>query len=202
MAEPRDPDRSFFGLPTWVAPLTFLALALIGIFMLFGRNQPSSSGAPVVTPGQASSGDIRAGVPAPDFKATAFDGSTIQLSSLRGKVVLLNFFASWCTECRGEFPDIQSAYRARSGQDFTVLGVNTLETGDGKAFFRELGATFPAVSDPAQGGAGGAIAKAYGIGNGLPVTIFINKDGVVHQVFPGRIDRTNIDAELRAMGVG
>ncbi|MHB8509153.1 MAG: TlpA family protein disulfide reductase [Candidatus Dormibacteria bacterium] len=180
----------------------FLSAALTVLAGCGAAQAPASNVAPPQVQGQAQGGQLKIGQEAPDFTATAFDGSQVRLSSLRGKVVLVNFFASWCTECRAEFPDIQAAYAARNKDGFEVIGVNALETSDGKAFYREMKATYPAVSDPAPGGGGpGPIAAAYGVVSGLPVSAFIDRDGKLHDLLQGRIDSTNIRDELKALGI-
>ena len=136
------------------------------------------------------------GQPAPDFTATAFDGSTVTLSSLRGKVVLINFFASRCTSCAHELPAIQAEYVAHREQGFTVIGVNTLENGDGRAFYRSFGLSFPAVSDPGQPG---PIGGVYHVTNGLPASVFIGKDGRIDLIIPGEITAATVESELRKL---
>jgi peroxiredoxin len=144
------------------------------------------------------------GKPAPEIRGVAFDGTAVDLASVRGKVVLVNFFASWCAECRAEIPDIEQAYMARRSAGFEVIGVNAWENSDGKAFLAGLGGTFPAVADPLPApNRPGAIAASYGLSTqALPVSVFIDRNGNVHQVYPGRIDAGNIASELHQLGIG
>lgn len=153
------------------------------------------SGTPAAGPRAATvaAGHLAEGQAPPDFTASTFDGKTITLSSLKGKAVLLNFFASWCVSCRAEMPAIEAAYRANRDRGFVVVGVNSLESGDGTAFYRELGMTFTAVYDP---GIPGNIAKAYGVTRGLPVSIFINREGRVDLIQVGEMTRPFIEQEL------
>jgi peroxiredoxin len=146
---------------------------------------------------------LQEGKPAPDISAVAFDGSPVRLALLRGKVVLVNFFASWCAECRAEIPDIEKIYQAKRTSGFEVLGVNAWENGDGQGFLRELGGTYPAVADPQPApNQPGPIAARYGLDTqALPVSVFINRSGNVHRVYPGRIGGGNIAAELRQLGI-
>ena len=143
-----------------------------------------------------SGGLAVAGEPAPDFTATAFDGSTVTLSNLRGRVVLVNFFASWCTVCAHELPGIQDEYLAHRAQGFTVVGVNTLENGDGRSFYRSFGLSFPAVSDPGQPG---RIGAAYHVTAGLPASAFIGRDGRTDLIVPGEITTATIESELKKL---
>lgn len=136
------------------------------------------------------------GQPPPDFTATTFDGGKLTLSSLRGKVVMVNFFASWCTSCAHELPGIQSEYRLHAGQGFTVVGVNSLENGDGVAFYHSFGLTFPAVYDP---GNPGRIGAAYHVTNGLPASIFIDRSSRVDAIYPGEVTTATIETELKKL---
>ena len=107
--------------------------------------------------------------------------------------MLINFFASWCTVCEAELPGIEQAYQQNRTAGFTVVGVNTLETGDGPAFYHRMNLTFPAVYDP---GNPGRIGAAYGVTQGLPASVFIDRNGTVQLVQYGPVTRALIDQEL------
>ena len=118
-------------------------------------------------------------------------------------MVLVNFFANWCVECRAEMPAIQQQYSAKRAAGFEVVGVDAYDNTDaGKEFYRQMGATFPAVADPQTGNTPGAIAHAFGIDTpSLPISVFIERDGRIHQVFPGGIDAATIKQQLQQMGI-
>jgi peroxiredoxin len=167
---------------------------IIAVAVALGIGQNAGPGRPgpiTVGPGQLAKGQ-----PPPDFTASTFDGKTLTLSSLKGKPVLINFFASWCTSCRAEMPAIEAAYQAHKDQGFTVVGVNTLESGDGVAFYREMGVTFPAVFDP---GIPGKIGKAYGVTQGLPASIFLDRSGKVDLIQFGGVTRGFVEQELQKL---
>jgi cytochrome c-type biogenesis protein len=113
----------------------------------------------------------------PDTKAPEFSGRTLRdqpvsLAALRGRVVLLNFWATWCLECRPEMPAFEGLHRRFASRGLAILGINTRE--DGKAVRRyaeELGLTFPLVLDR-----DGKIGRLYGV-VGLPTTFLIGRDG-------------------------
>lgn len=193
------------GRRAWLASLG-IALVVIGGFGAFSlyRSRQSASTPPPRVTASGASGSLTPGVPAPDFSAPAFDGGTVSLSALRGKVVLVNFFANWCVECRAEMPAIQERYRAQRAAGFEVVGVDAFDNADdGRAFYHQMGATFPAVADPQEGNRPGAIARAFGIeAPSLPISVFIDRDGRVHQVFPGGIGAADIRDQLRQMGIG
>jgi peroxiredoxin len=192
------------GLGRSIIVRAVLLVTAIAVFLLIvGRGTTTAGHDSGGRTGTAPSQPLQDGRPPPDIRAVAFDGSRVRLSSLRGKVVLVNFFASWCAECRAEIPDIEAVYRAKRSSGFEVIGVNAWENGDGQAFLRGLGGTYAAVADPQPApNRPGPIASSYGLDTqALPVSVFIDKAGNVHGVYPGRIDRQNIDAELRQMGI-
>jgi peroxiredoxin len=116
--------------------------------------------------------DYRAGTHPPDFTGHTADARQLSLSDLRGKVVLLNFWASWCRECRPEMPVLQGLHRELAARGLVIVGINARE--DTRAVARyaeELGLSFPLVLDPA-----GKINTLYGV-IGLPTTFVVARDG-------------------------
>jgi cytochrome c biogenesis protein CcmG/thiol:disulfide interchange protein DsbE len=138
-------------------------------------------------------GTLAQGQSAPDFSAATLQGTRLSLGSLRGRPILINFFASWCTVCEAELPGIEQAYREHRADGFTVVGVNTLENGDGLAFYQRMHLTFPAVYDP---GNPGRIGSAYGVTQGLPASVFVDRSGRVQLIQYGPVSRSLIDQEL------
>lgn len=113
-------------------------------------------------------------VEASSIVGTDPDGNTIRLSDFRGKVVFLNFWATWCVPCRLEMPAMERLYREFRSRGFVVLAVN-LQEGPSpvRAFIRELKLTFPVVLDPK-----GTAATAYLV-RGLPATYLIDRNQVI-----------------------
>jgi cytochrome c biogenesis protein CcmG, thiol:disulfide interchange protein DsbE len=108
----------------------------------------------------------------PEFSGFTADGRTVSLTSLRHNVVLLNFWASWCLECRPEMPMFERLHREFSAQGLAVVGINAREgTSTIREYAKELGLTFPLILDPS-----GKINSAYGV-IGLPTTFLIGRDG-------------------------
>jgi peroxiredoxin len=127
---------------------------------------------------------------APDFEFTLADGTTRKLSDLRGKKVLLNFWASWCGPCREEMPDIQKATQTY-GDKVAVLGVNQREPVDIIASFEnEIKVNFQLVANQ-----NGDIAERYRV-SGLPVSYFINTDGTIGARHIGVMDYATIQQLL------
>jgi thiol-disulfide isomerase/thioredoxin len=114
-----------------------------------------------------------AGQAAPDFEYTLADGSTHKLSDLRGKKVLLNFWATWCAPCRTEMPDLQKVLD-ESGGSIGVLGVNNKEQAELIGpFADELGVGFTLIANPP-----GDIVSRYAV-TFMPTSYFINSDGTI-----------------------
>jgi cytochrome c biogenesis protein CcmG/thiol:disulfide interchange protein DsbE len=112
------------------------------------------------------------GAPAPNFELQTLDGRTVQLADFRGRPVLVNFWASWCTPCRDEFPFLQQL--VNDHKDLVVLGVteDTI-TSDAKAFVRHRHATWPMLADT-----GGQVAREYGV-KPIPQTMFVDRNGTM-----------------------
>jgi thiol-disulfide isomerase/thioredoxin len=108
----------------------------------------------------------------PPFSGGTVDGRQVSMTALRGKVVLVNFWASWCPECRPEMPVFERLHLELGTYGFAVVGVNVRETKDAVArYAKELGLTFPLVLDP-----DGKIGALYGAA-GLPATFLVGRDG-------------------------
>jgi peroxiredoxin len=108
----------------------------------------------------------------PRFSGIAADEKKVSLSGMSGRVVLLNFWATWCLECRTEMPDFERLHRAFSAKGLAVAGVNAREAKlTIQAYAKELDLTFPLVQDPR-----GKINSEYGV-IGLPTTFVIARNG-------------------------
>ena len=135
-------------------------------------------------------------VPAPDFILTDQYGKTHRLSDYRGKIVFLNFWATWCPPCRAEMPDIQKLYEetlADPDSDLVILGVAFPSEGQEKdeagiaAFLEENGYTYPTVMDT-----GATLAPQYYI-TAFPTTFMIDRAGNVFGYLPGSMNRETMD---------
>jgi cytochrome c biogenesis protein CcmG/thiol:disulfide interchange protein DsbE len=123
--------------------------------------------------------------PAPDFTLADLSDTPVRLSDLRGQVVLVNVWATWCPPCRAEMPMIQAAYDRYRTQGFTVLAVNLREDARTVAAYMEQGGlTFPALLDR-----DGAVSNAYQ-SQVLPSSFFIDRAGVVRAVYRGPMARS------------
>jgi peroxiredoxin len=130
---------------------------------------------------------------APDFELASLDGRKVSLKDLRGKVVLLNFWATWCPPCKAEMPDLEALYREYgAARDFVVVGANLEEdAGAVEAFVRERGLSFPVLLDSE-----GATAGSFGV-RGLPATFIIDREGRIRDAWNGQIAREAMLARLQ-----
>ncbi len=143
-------------------------------------------------------GSVQVGKPAPPFTLTDLDGHRVSLADLKGKPVLINFWATWCTPCREELPMIESAYRAHRDQGFMVVAVDYKESVDAvRKFWSDLKLEPAPFLDP-----DGRVADAYGVGlssTGLPVSVFVARDGSVSALSPWALDPDYLSRQLKAI---
>ncbi len=116
---------------------------------------------------------------APAFVLQTLDGDSVSLEALRGRVVLVNFWATWCPPCRVEMPGFERVYRDRKEQGFTVVAISTDRTGTGpvREFLAERQLTFPAAMATAD------VVREFGGVRALPTSFLIDRQGRVrHEV--------------------
>jgi peroxiredoxin len=133
----------------------------------------------------------------PEFSGLSSENRSVSLAGFRGRVIILNFWATWCQECRPEMPLFERLHRELTPQGLTIVGINARERASAvREYSKELGLTFPLVLDLR-----GEINSAYGV-IGLPTTFLIARDGraVAFAVGPrdwnGKAARTLIQALL------
>ncbi len=128
------------------------------------------------------------GAMAPDFTLNDLVGIRVSLSSLRGQVVLLNFWATWCGPCVQELPTIQQRY---NGGGFAVLAINFDESQEKVAgFMTELGVNLPVLLDP-----GGKVQELYRV-RGYPTSFFLDSDGVIRIIHIGQMNQSDLNDYL------
>lgn len=156
------------------ALLPLVLLAAWGVFVVAG----APSGA-------------RIGSVAPAFAAADLDGNPVRLADLRGRPVIVNFWASWCADCVEEFPLLASALAEHEAEELAVVGIVFRDNSEAaRRFMARMGAAWPAAMDPGE-----EIAEAYGI-YGPPETFFIDAEGVVVARQFGALSRDDLDRHL------
>ena len=173
-------EREPTALPRWIAAIIIGAIALASLAALLWPllNKPANvADAGIIRAQiQADGAAGRIGATAPDFEWTDVDGKTLRLSSYRGKVMVVNFWATWCLPCREEMPALQRV--AASEPDVVVLEVDLMEPSDkARSFLDSLGLDrLQPVLD-----SDGATTRRFGVLT-LPSTFFVDKDGVIRHL--------------------
>lgn len=190
----------------------------IGLFAFAGgQNQDYTPAEPVAEEAIAgdASDDIEAGAeseeaspvvqrvaapvldaPAPSFTLQDLDGESVSLEDYRGQVVLLNFWATWCTTCITEFPVIQAEYTRLEDQGFVVLAVNYDEPqSQVQAYVEEMSLTMPVLLDP-----GANTVSQYRV-RGFPTSFIIDADGVIRIIHIGLLTEDNLKQYLEEVGL-
>lgn len=184
-----------------VLPVVVIGAIVLAIWWLESRDNggvsPSGEryGPVSLPPALAVAGlDVAAeeGKLAPDFLLEGLDGTELRLSGLRGKPVVLNFWATWCAPCRQEIPQLVAAHARFGDEGLVILAVNMQE---GKSIARryagDYGMEFPIAID-----VDGEVGDEYRL-LGLPMTFFIDRDGVVRSVFTGPFEERRGDTDVR-----
>ena len=149
----------------------------------------------LVLVGCASNGKQIAQVakPAPDWTQPLSTGGTLTLSSLRGRPVYLNFFATWCPPCKDEAPYINTLQKQYASRGLQVVGIDELESApQAESFRKQFHLVYPAVVD------NGTLQAQYLI-NGLPVHVFIGRDGVIRKIVAGEMAHAEVLSAVRSI---
>lgn len=169
-----------------VSIINVALLALLGSQLLMpAQDQSHSASSPLE------------GHPAPDFTLAALSehaAPKIALASLKGKPLMLNFWASWCDPCKHEAPLLEATWRRVQGQGIVFLGIDFQDAAsDGLSFLRTYGITYPNVVDPS-----GSTAINYGV-TGVPETVFIDRHGVIVHKVIGELTEQSLESNLHAL---
>ena len=179
----------------------FVSLAIpAGVLALIVSHHTSSKPpvvAPTTTIAPIDSHKARLGTAAPDFSLPTTAGHTVRLSALRGRPVVIAFFASWCHPCEEELPVLEQFQREDAGR-LTVIGVSYQDLpSDTVAFVHRLRVTFPALIDTPDA----PIAQRYGV-RGIPQTVFVDAHGVVRGRVYGQTSRSDLQPAITDLLAG
>jgi peroxiredoxin len=166
-------------------PLIFLGLGLLLIaaaaYYLLQNNAGASS--------DLSAIPVKMDYPAPDLSLTDLDGRPVSLADYRGKVVLVNLWATWCPPCKEEMPALETFYRKHAGDGFAIVAVNDGDpTSDVVQFVKDYKLTFPVWLDPTYI----ATEKAFKTMN-LPSSFVIGRDGKIVLSWVGGINLRTLE---------
>ena len=126
--------------------------------------------------------------PAPDFTLNLFDGGKLTLSELKGRAVIINFWASWCKACKEEAPVLEAGWQKYREKGVVFIGLNFRDNeADARAHIKEFGKTYPIGPDP------GNLSVDYGV-LGVPETFFINREGVIVGRWIGALNKEKLEA--------
>ncbi len=166
-----------------------VVVLLVGVGWILVNRLPAERGAAAgaLPPAPA------VGHPAPDFTVTDIAGQRFQLSALRGKPVVLNFWATWCPPCKAELPELQAGSQRLAGQ-VTVVGLNQGESAETvRSFAQQIGLTYPIPLDERMD-----VSGAYGV-RSLPTTFFIDRSGVIRDIQLGALTEATFAQHLRSV---
>ncbi len=137
-----------------------------------------------ITTNLPSTTSVVAGETAPDFQLEDTEGKLVSLSALRGKVVLVNFWATWCPPCREEMPSMERLNEVMAGEDFVLLAINTEQKGRTVVpdFLKKTPYSFPILFDDKE-----VVQNLYGVYK-FPESFVIRKDGTIDQKIVGPLD--------------
>ncbi|WP_157729591.1 TlpA family protein disulfide reductase [Tumebacillus algifaecis] len=172
-------------------------IALLAVAAYLSNQQGSTGEESKETENKA--GDVAempvVGYRAPAFELQTFDGQTVKLSDLKGKPVVLNFWASWCGPCRDEMPDLETVHK-QYGDRVQFYGINLTSQDNldkAKAFMKEMGVSFPSLMDADE-----KTAKAYRTFS-IPMTYGIDQNGIVSEIHKGQINKVVMDGMLQRL---
>jgi len=160
----------------------FRARLFYGLFLVSGLCWIWFSAVPAITASTKQISAPQTGFLAPDFVLKTIDGQSIRLSSYRGKVTLINIWASWCPPCRAEMPAIEHVFQAYQEKGLVVFAINSTvqdTLANARTFVTENNLSFPILLDDT-----GLVTRLYRV-QSLPTTIFVGSDGIIRDVIVG-----------------
>ncbi len=168
--------------------LGLLAVVLAGILVIQGCTPSSQS---ITSDEQEATAGVNVGESAPSFTLVDLEGNPVTLSDFRGKVVFLNFWATWCPPCRAEMPEIEAVYQEYKDKGVVVIGVDILEPEDVvRQYVQQGGYSWTFVLDTS-----GEVAVNYEV-SAIPTSFFIDREGIIQAVNIGAMTKRAIENKL------
>jgi peroxiredoxin len=180
----------------WIAAAAAaFAIALVTVpAMLTGSHDGEADPAITAAGGGAPSCRAPQGKANLNFRLKDMNGATVNLADYQGKVVLLNFWATWCGPCKIEIPEFVRAYEAYKDKGFVVVGVSIDDTAEQlQAFAKQYKVTYPMLLNQEN------VEEAYGPIYGVPISFFIGRDGLICRKQMGEVKKEVLERELQSL---
>ncbi|MFM6849545.1 MAG: TlpA family protein disulfide reductase [Terrabacter sp.] len=166
----------------WLCTVVIAVLGVVALLATGLSHDPKAVASPLV------------GHTAPDFRLPGLQGKPVQLSGLRGQVVVVNFWASWCAECRTEQQALNETWAAYRDSGVVVVGINFQDQHvDAQQYLNSMAVTYPNVEDTES-----RAALAYGL-RGVPETFVVDRSGNIVDRTIGPVDAATLAATLTAL---
>jgi len=164
-----------------IAVIALIALLSVAIVQAMDKNSDAKTNAKnTEATATAQSSGLQIGSKAPDFSLKTLSGETVKLSELKGKRIMLNFWATWCPPCKKEMPEIENFFN-EGQKDVVILAVNIDPQLDVKGFVKKNGITFPVLLDQDD-----QVNGMYKIIS-IPTTYFIDSNGIIQNKYTGSL---------------
>ena len=170
--------RKLVGLAVSIAAISFATVVLSGNLSI-----------------ASDANQIESPKPAPGWELKDLDGKTVHSSDFKGKIVVLDFWATWCQPCRAEIPGFIELQKKYQGQGLAIVGISVDQAGLDtiKSFAKKLGINYPVVLTDAK------IDAAYGGIDGLPTTLIIDRSGRIVKRHLGFTEKSEIESEIKPL---
>ncbi|HVJ49336.1 redoxin domain-containing protein [Desulfitobacterium sp.] len=180
----------------YLAAIILIGLVIWGFISVQNNNSNSDSNTVSSKANQLKVG-LEEGNLAPDFELQRVDGNSIKLSSLQGKKIILNFWASWCPPCRQEMPDMEKLYVDQKDNGVEILAVNLTNIEKSRAdvpsFMKAYDITFPVALDEK-----GKVSQQYDVSS-IPASFIIDSWGVIQRKFVGPMTYDSMKSMLKSI---
>ncbi|MEM7585387.1 MAG: TlpA disulfide reductase family protein [Acidobacteriota bacterium] len=151
-------------------------------------------GAAPEPPAELSAAEVARTLPGPDFELLGLDGERHRLSAFRGRILLLNFWATWCLSCRDELPALERLHQTFADQGVAIVGIATDREGRPlvEPYVQEMGLSFPILLDPQE-----VSASLFGGLTGYPSTFVLDTEGLIYSSYLGAQEEATFAEDLR-----